>query len=62
MDRCLPKCCGSEDGDLFYGVDPAKSGSSTMIEMWKCNTCGVITITSMVQIDATDRSTPLSNR
>lgn len=45
--RRLPGCCGSEDGDLAYGVDPGGT-SDTMVEAWRCNTCGVVTITDVV--------------
>jgi len=49
MDRGLPSCCGSEDGELVYGVDSARE-STTMIEAWVCQTCGVITVTHVVQM------------
>lgn len=47
-DHRLPSCCGSEDGDLTYGVDLA-SDSDVMVETWACHTCGVITITSVIR-------------
>ena len=53
MDRILPSCCGSEDGDLLYGVDPAR-GITVMIEAWMCNTCGILTITNSICVTGTD--------
>lgn len=40
--RRLPSCCGSEDGDLRIGIDPGPGGA--MVEVWRCNTCGVLTV------------------
>jgi hypothetical protein len=42
--RAIPNCCGSEDGDLAVGVDLGVA-ESVMVKAWRCNTCGVITIT-----------------
>ena len=39
-----PNCCGSEDGDVVYGVDPGIQ-TEVVIQVWKCNTCGVVTYT-----------------
>lgn len=51
MDRRLPSCCGSEDGDLVYGVDPAQNGIAAIIEMWVCRTCEVVTVTNVVMME-----------
>lgn len=51
MDRRLPSCCGSEDGDIVYGVDLASDGTDTMMEAWACHTCGVLTIVAVVMME-----------
>lgn len=45
-----PRCCGSEDGELVYGIDPAEDGPEVMASLWKCHTCGVMTVVSMVYL------------
>ena len=49
IERRIPNCCGSEDGELTYGIDFAQSGDA-MIEIWACNTCGVLTVVSGVYV------------
>jgi hypothetical protein len=44
-----PNCCGSEDGDLVCGVDSGREASA-MVHVWKCNTCGVLTVVSSVVV------------
>lgn len=46
--RRLPSCCGSEDGDLHIGVDPAPGGATA--EVWHCNACGVMTVVRVLLI------------
>lgn len=49
MDRRLPNCCGSEDGELTYGIDSTQSGDA-MVEIWQCHTCGVLTVVSGIYV------------
>lgn len=42
-----PNCCGSEDGVLACGVDSGTK-EEAMVHVWKCNSCGVITVVSTV--------------
>lgn len=39
-----PSCCGSEDGEVIVGVDPAERGQYAVVTIWACHTCGVFTI------------------
>ncbi len=48
-DLRIPNCCGSEDGELIYGVDSAQSGDA-MVTVWACNTCGCFTIVSEIYV------------
>ena len=45
----FPNCCGSEDGRLVYGIDLV-TDCDVMVELWVCETCGVITVVDVVQI------------
>lgn len=47
----MPNCCGSEDGQLSVGVDAGIDGEA-MVHVWKCNTCGVMTIVSAVVLSS----------
>jgi hypothetical protein len=42
----LPNCCGSEDGELFTGIDITIY--CVLVTIWHCNTCGVNTITEII--------------
>jgi hypothetical protein len=58
VDRIIPRCCGSEDGDIIYGTD-LTTKIDTLVEMWACHTCGALTVLSdyqlVVSIQPTDR-------
>lgn len=45
-----PRCCGSEDGEVVYGVDTGPL-LDAMAQVWHCNSCGVNTVMEIVVVE-----------